>query len=84
MKRTLRVVLLLDVEDLPDADRAQYAEWMEMPVEELPSLKDTPVEHIVSVLDHISGPVINEHLFEGSDYFVHFTDSRVLSSEWYQ
>lgn len=89
--KLMRVTIDLMVEDLPDEEMQRHGDEADMSLDELPTLEQTDVREIASVLDGgltppgphgIAGEVIREMLFEGTDLFVTFTSAKVVSAEW--
>lgn len=90
--RQLRVVLILDVEDLSDEDRGDLKAGMCMDEgdEDLPALadyvngEDGGAGAIAQLLGNgtLASEGIVESLFEGSDVYVTFTDSQVIEAAW--
>jgi hypothetical protein len=79
--KTMKVVLEIDVDDLSAEKRAECASDMEIPVEEIPTLADTEAPEAASVLRAI-GEHTCEELFAGSDVYVTFKHTRVISAGW--
>lgn len=79
----MRVVLELEVDDLPANERKSLAADMNTVPDELPGLESTTAPEAASVLGNcgLCGDIA-EMLFEGSDVFVTFTASRVVSAGW--
>jgi hypothetical protein len=79
--KTLRVVLEIDVDDMSEKERWEIINGG-MYEEDVKTLADTTAGQAASVLDRLSGEVVTEMLFEGSDIFVKFTESRVIEAKW--
>lgn len=70
MIKKVRVTINLFLQDLPIADLRQYADTMDMNLEELETLKKikNPTLLVREIIEAL--PIINEYIFEGSDYMV--------------
>lgn len=79
--KTMRVVLEVDVDDLPKAKRAEHARDMQIDESEIETLAQTDVGFAARAFENI-GTVGCEELFAGSDTFVTFKDVRVQSAAW--
>lgn len=89
MKRTLKVVMEIDVEDLPaDELKALWREGQEfLPDEEKTPVPESDIEdRKASEFSHIVECIGNEHMsqefFGGSMIYAKFTDARVASIEF--
>lgn len=82
MKKTLRVVMNLEVSDLSPEERrgsAQDACDMEG---NLPTLQDTLALDVARVLEAVGSEGLQDTFFEGTDLFVKFTAADIDSAEW--
>lgn len=82
MSKTMRVTLEIDVDELSPALRKEMAkDMMQEPPEELPTMADSSVTEIASVLENLTEHTGAE-LFAGSDIYAQFLECRVIDAAW--
>jgi hypothetical protein len=80
--RKLRVLLDIEVEDLPDNMRRHCAQDMRLNVDDIEKLDSYDAETVANVLNHCGGAAISDMIFEGTDVFVQFDDMHVVHAQW--
>jgi hypothetical protein len=79
--KTMRVVVEIDVDDLPADERKRHAKEMEIAESDIPALANTDAREAAECLENLGEEMLST-AFDGSDTFVIFKDLRVLSAEW--
>ena len=84
--RTMKVVLEIDVADLTEAARKALNDGADGELDTLefpmPRLADTSAGEAANVLDAIGMEGFQGELFAGSDTYVRYVRSEVMSAEW--
>lgn len=80
MKRTMRVILKVDVEDLSKEDRARHAAEAGCAVSKLPGVKDARHQELSEVI--VAAVENNSEAFGGSMIYANFLSATVISSKW--
>ena len=71
--KKLKVLLEIEVADLPENMREQLAKDMQvMDINEIETLDSYSAEEVAYVLEGCGGGAISDMLFEGTDVFVQF------------
>lgn len=79
--KTMRVILEVDVDDLPKAEREAAAHDMQIKENEIETLAEVEAPFAAKVLENIGEHTCQE-LFAGSDTYLTFKDVRVKSASW--
>lgn len=80
--KKLRVLLEIEVTDLPENMREQLAQDIQVNVNELETLDSYSAETVANVLDNCGGAAISDMIFEGTDVFVQFDNMHVVHAQW--
>jgi hypothetical protein len=81
MKKKMRLVLEVEVADLPAETRKECAEMVGDDASALPRLKDYSAQEISEVFDGLS-PEVTSELFGGTDIYAQIADSKVIEAAW--
>ncbi len=79
--KKMRVVLEIDVDDLPQAEREEAALDMEVSVSEIEKLEEVDALRAAEPLENISPETCRE-LFAGTDTYVTYMNVHVVSAEY--
>lgn len=80
--KKLRVLLEIEVADLPESMREQLAQDIQVNVNELETLDSYSAETVANVLNGCGGAAISDMIFEGTDVFVQFDNMHVVHAQW--
>ena len=80
MSKLLIVTMQIEVDDLPDDERAEEASLSLSHIDDLPTLEEADEWEVAGcVSDAID---TSEEIFSGSDMFVRIIETKVLNAEW--
>lgn len=80
MKRTMRVILEVVVEDLTKEELARHAVDADTVASELPTVKDAMHSELSQVI--VAAVENNSEAFGGSTIYANFPSAKVISSKW--
>lgn len=80
--KKLRVLLDIEVSDLPINMRELLAQDMQVNVNELETLDSYDAETVADVLNGLGGSAISDMIFEGTDVYAQFDNMHVVHAQW--
>lgn len=80
--KKLRVLLDIEVEDLPQNMREQLTQDMRINADDLETLDSYDAETVADVLNGLGGSAISDMIFEGTDVYAQFDNMHVVHAQW--